>query len=51
MELIEAIDGAKDKYAGITKFIIYTNKEFSTSKTKGKVKPDYQDEIENHGKA
>lgn len=51
MELIEAIDGAKDKYAGITKFIIYTNKEFSTSKTKGKVKPDYQDEIENHGKS
>lgn len=50
-ELIEAIDGAKDKYAGITKFIIYTNKEFSTSKTKGKVKPDYQDEIENHGKS
>ena len=50
-ELIEAIAGAKDKYAGITKFIIYTNKELSASKAKGKVKPDYQDEIENHGKS
>lgn len=49
-EIIEAIDGAKTKYGGITKFIIYTNKEFSTSKDKKKVKPDYQTEIENHGK-
>ena len=48
-EIIDAINGAKDKYAGITKFIIYTNKELSASKAKGKVKPDYQDEIENHG--
>ncbi len=50
-ELIEAIDGAKDTYTGITKFIIYTNKELSASKSKGKVKPDYQVEIENHGKS
>ena len=49
-EIIKAIDGAKTKYTGITKFIIYTNKEFSTSRAKEKVKPDYQIEIENHGK-
>lgn len=49
-ELIEAINGAKSKYLGITKFIIYTNKELSASNIKGKVKPDYQIEIEDHGK-
>ncbi len=49
-EIIEAIDGAKAKYAGINRYIIYTNKELSASKDKGKVKPDYQVEIEDHGK-
>lgn len=48
-EIIEAIAGAKTKYSEITKYIIYTNKELSVSKTKGKVKPDYQIEIENYG--
>lgn len=50
-ELIEAINGAKSKYLGITKLIIYTNKELSASNIKGKVKPDYQIEIEDHGKS
>ena len=49
-EIIEAIDGAKAKYAEINRYIIYTNKELSASKDKGKVKPDYQVEIEDHGK-
>lgn len=48
-ELKKAIDGAKTKYPEIDKFIIYTNKELSTSSKKDTVKPEYQTEIEQHG--
>jgi len=48
-ELKKAIEGAKTKYPEISKFIIYTNKELSTSSNKDKVKPDYQIEIEKYG--
>ncbi|MEC1067428.1 hypothetical protein P9D22_04145, partial [Priestia megaterium] len=49
LELKHAIDGAKTKYPNINKFIIYTNKELSTSSKKDTVKPEYQTEIEQHG--
>ncbi len=49
LELKNAIDGAKTKYSNINKFIIYTNKELSTSSKKDTVKPEYQIEIEKHG--
>ena len=48
-ELKNAIVGAKTKYPNINKFIIYTNKELSTSSKKDTVKPEYQTEIEQHG--
>lgn len=36
-DLINAIKGAKIKYAGINKLVVYTNKEFSTSTKKTKL--------------
>ncbi|WP_253896092.1 hypothetical protein [Solibacillus sp. R5-41] len=48
-ELNNAIEGAKNKYPEIDKFIIYTNKELSTSSKKDTVKPKYQEEIEEYG--
>lgn len=48
-DLVDTIDGAKNKYTDIDKLVIYTNKELSTSSKKNKVKPDYQIEIEQYG--
>ncbi|PFR48329.1 hypothetical protein COK34_28240 [Bacillus thuringiensis] len=48
-ELKNAIEGAKIKYPEINKFLIYTNKELSTSSKKDTVKPEYQAEIEQYG--
>ena len=48
-DLKKAIKDAKTKYAGINRFIIYTNKEFSTSSKKSQVKPEYQINIEKCG--
>lgn len=48
-ELKKAIRDAKTKYGDISRFIIYTNKELSTSSIKTKVKPQYQVNIEKCG--
>ena len=48
-ELKKAIKDAKTKYGDISRFIIYTNKELSTSSIKTKVKPQYQVNIEKCG--
>ena len=48
-ELKKAIRDAKTKYGDISRFIIYTNKELSTSSDKTKVKPQYQINIEKCG--
>ena len=49
-ELKETISKAKKKYTNISRLIIYTNKELSSSSAKDKVKPQYQINIENQGK-
>lgn len=49
IELKNAIKGAKTKYPQIDRFIIYTNKELSTSTKEDAVKPKYQTEIEQYG--
>lgn len=48
-ELKKAIRDAKTKYGDISRFIIYTNKELSTSSIKTKMKPQYQVNIEKCG--
>ncbi len=48
-DLKKAIRDAKTKYGDISRFIIYTNKELSTSTIKTKVKPQYQVNIEKCG--
>ena len=48
-DLKKAIRDAKTKYRDISRFIIYTNKELSTSTIKTKVKPQYQVNIEKCG--
>lgn len=48
-ELKETISKAKKKYTNISRLIIYTNKELSSSSSKDKVKPQYQVNIEKQG--
>lgn len=49
-ELINAIDGAYSRYPGISKIIIYINKEAGMSTKKGQSAPAYIERIVNHGK-
>lgn len=48
-ELKDAIKGAAIKYPGIGRILLYVNKELSASPDKGKVKPNYQINIEQCG--
>ena len=48
-DFIDAIKGSKEKYSEITRIIFYTNKELTASSQKDKIKPQYQEEIENYG--
>lgn len=50
-ELITTIDGAYSRYPGITKIIIYINKEAGMSTIKGQSEPAYIKRIVNHGKS
>ncbi|KZS43952.1 hypothetical protein AWU65_28155 [Paenibacillus glucanolyticus] len=49
-DLIAAIDKSRQSYPNITRMLFYVNKELALSKKKGQHKPQYQIEIENHGK-
>ena len=50
-DLKNAIRNSKAKYPDISRFIIYTNKELSSSSEKDKEKPQYQINIEAQGDA
>jgi hypothetical protein len=49
-DLITAIDKTRQDNPNITRLLFYVNKELSSSKKEGQHKPQYQIEIENHGK-
>ncbi len=48
-ELIEAIKQSSEKYPGINRFIIYTNKEFGASNDTNNTQPKAKEEIETAG--
>ncbi|WP_145408421.1 hypothetical protein [Paenibacillus xylanexedens] len=50
VDLLSAIDKSRQSYPNLTRLIFYVNKELSSSKKKGQHIPQYQTEIENHGK-
>ena len=45
-ELIEAIEGASQRYPGISKLIFYISIEFSPSTKKTEIAPSYQNDVE-----
>lgn len=49
-DLKKCIDTSVNKYPGISKIILYTNKEFTQSRNKNKNKPNYLIEIEDYAK-